>query len=223
MYITPSNFTGSKDASATKITGDSITNPTNDSTPITKNNTENQNQNQNLFDGLLASGFDEASCTSRFQSHAYHKPSSHKPSSYLISKLRSYEETHRKCGPYSTHYNTSMRNLIRSKKHHSTTINTTCKYLVWTPANGLGNRMISMAATFLYAVLTDRVLLVKFEHEMMGLFCEPFLNSSWLLPMDSPLWNVPGHVETYQSMMKNQHDSPSVLHLNLQHTTGDVN
>jgi xyloglucan fucosyltransferase len=52
-----------------------------------------------LLEGLLVSGFDEASCISRSQSHFYHKPSPHKPSPYLISKLRKYEELHRKCGP----------------------------------------------------------------------------------------------------------------------------
>jgi xyloglucan fucosyltransferase len=55
-----------------------------------------------LLDGLLISGFDEASCISRSQSHFYHKPSPHKPSPYFISKLRKYEELHRKCGPHLT-------------------------------------------------------------------------------------------------------------------------
>ncbi|KAF7843183.1 fucosyltransferase 2-like isoform X1 [Senna tora] len=192
-------------------------NSTNDSTPLIKINAQNLH-----LDGLLASGFDEASCISRFQSYLYRKASPHKPSSYLISKLRNYEEIHRKCGPRTRSYNTTMRNLVRSKeKHHST--NTSCKYIVWTPVNGLGNRMISMAATFLYSLLTDRVLLVKFEDDMMGLFCEPFLNSTWEFPKDSPFWD-PTHVETYQRMMekeKNKSSLPLVVHLNFRHTQGD--
>ncbi|KAI9084496.1 hypothetical protein K1719_033484 [Acacia pycnantha] len=41
------------------------------------------------------------------------------------------------------------------------------------------SRMITLAASFLYAILTDRVLLVRFGSDMVGLFCEPFPNSSW--------------------------------------------
>ncbi|KAI9089554.1 hypothetical protein K1719_029159 [Acacia pycnantha] len=178
-------------------------------------------ETEQLYEGLLASGFDKSSCISRFQSYLYkyQKASSpYKPSSYLISKLRNYEEIHRKCGPWSRHYNKTMKKLEKSKKLST---NTTCKYLVWTPANGLGNRIISMAASFVYAVLTDRVLLVKFEDDMMGLFCEPFLNSTWLFPKDSPFWN-PRNVETYQNMLaKNMSSPPSALHLNLQHTKYD--
>ncbi|KAL3609287.1 hypothetical protein D5086_000307 [Populus alba] len=56
-------------------------------------------------------------------------------------------------------------------------------------ALNVGNRMLSMAATFLYALLTNRVLLVNHKTDMANLFCEPFLNTSWLLPEDFPLGN----------------------------------
>lgn len=98
-----------------------------------------------------------------------------------------------------------------------------CKYLIWTPANGLGNQIVSMAATFLYALLTNRVMLVRFGKDKQGIFCEPFLNSTWLLPETSPFWNE-NHVETYQSMIKKEKancnsevDLPSSLFLNLQY------
>jgi len=58
-----------------------------------------------------------------------------------------------------------------------------------------------MAATFLYAMLTDRVMLVKFDKDKQGLFCEPFLNSTWVLPEKSPFWNEK-HIETYQIMLE---------------------
>ncbi|KAK7294029.1 hypothetical protein RJT34_16912 [Clitoria ternatea] len=64
-----------------------------------------------------------------------------------------------------------------------------------------GNQMISMDATFLYAILTDRVLLVKFGKDKHGLFCEPFLNSTWILPERSPFWKDK-HVEKYQMMLE---------------------
>ncbi|XP_054791415.1 galactoside 2-alpha-L-fucosyltransferase-like [Prosopis cineraria] len=210
------NITATKDIAYQNLTesdeglNSSCSRFTNDSISPVKNVTER------LYDGLQASGFDEASCISRFQSHLYRKASPHKPSSYLISKLRNYEKIHRKCGPWTRYYNRTMKKLLRSKKNSE---DTTCKYLVWTPANGLGNRIISMAASFVYAVLTDRVLLVKFENDMMGLFCEPFLNSTWVFSKDSPFWN-PKHVETYENMLA-KNSSPSVLYLNLQHTRDD--
>ena len=83
-----------------------------------------------------------------------------------------------------------------------------------------------MAATFLYAILTDRVLLVKFNKDKHGLFCEPFLNSTWILPRKSPFWNEK-HIETYQILLEKDRasnsteDLPSVLFINLQHTRSD--
>ncbi|KAE9616328.1 putative Type 1 galactoside alpha-(1,2)-fucosyltransferase [Lupinus albus] len=215
----------------------SSTSPPNVSTPHTGNpvdkdknasttsppNDSIHDEKDKLIDGLLASGFDEASCTSRFQSHLFRKPSHHKPSQYLISKLRHYEELHRKCGPNSRGFRRNMK-VLQSKKKGAVGI---CKYLVWTPANGLGNRMISLAATFLYAIFADRVLLVRFHNDMRGLFCEPFLNSTWLLPKDSPFWGEK-NVETYKTMLKMDKAShskralPSTLFINLQHTRDDL-
>ncbi|MED6115891.1 hypothetical protein PIB30_094990 [Stylosanthes scabra] len=122
-----------------------------------------------------------------------------------------------------------MTKIITSKtgNHHHYKDNvsaTMCKYVIWTPINGLGNRMISIASTFLYAVLTERVLLVKFEPDMHGLFCEPFQESTWILPKNSPFWNCE-NVETYQSVLAkvdkarnltlDQLSIPSVLFINL--------
>jgi xyloglucan fucosyltransferase len=80
--------------------------------------------------------------------------------------------------------------------------------MVWTAANGLGNRMVSMASIFLYAILTDRVLLVEFHDDMVGLFCEPFPNSSWILPKDFP-FSGNGKVEIYESMLKRDKENTS--------------
>ncbi|XP_061351506.1 probable fucosyltransferase 8 [Gastrolobium bilobum] len=200
----------------------SMKSSTNDSTPLASN----LDDKDKLLHGLLASGFDETSCISRVQSHLYRKASPHKPSPYLISKLRNYEEIHRRCGPNSRAYNRSMTKIVHSKKSGAAAA-AMCKYLVWTPVNGLGNQMISMVATFLYGVLTDRVLLVKFGKDKHGLFCEPFLNSTWILPEESPLWNEQ-HVETYQTMLEkdsasnSKEDLPSALFLDLHYTHGNT-
>ncbi|MED6165561.1 hypothetical protein PIB30_100721 [Stylosanthes scabra] len=210
--------------------------PPNDSKKISTNDSikEVKNYDDKFMDGLLASGFDESTCLSRYQSHLYRKVSPYKPSPYLISKLRNYEQIHKKCGPNTIAYNTTMAKIIipsssETDDHHHYNDNvsdaTLCKYVVWSPANGLGNRMISIAATFLYAVLTERVLLVRFEPDMHGLFCEPFQDSTWILPMDSPFWNNE-NIETYQSVLGKEDNArnltldqlslPSVLFIDLQ-------
>lgn len=47
--------------------------------------------------------------------------------------------------------------------------------------------MISLASAFLYALLSERVLLIDRSRNLHALFCEPFPGSSWLLPLDFPL------------------------------------
>ncbi|KAK7381508.1 hypothetical protein VNO80_00052 [Phaseolus coccineus] len=177
----------------------------------------NMDNRGEVLGGLLTLGFDEASCISRVQSHLYRKVSPHKPSPYLISKLRNYEQIHTKCGPNTRAYDRSMTKIERSNDNNATA--TTCKYLIWTPVNGLGNQIISIAATFLYAILTDRVLLVKFGKDKHDLFCEPFLNSTWILPEKSPFWKE-NHIQTYQILLEkdNASNSKSVLFINLQHS-----
>jgi xyloglucan fucosyltransferase len=194
----------------------------NSSSPSTKSHADNDI----LLDGLLSSGFDKGSCLSRYQSYLYRKVSPHKPSPYLISKLRSYEDLHKRCGPHTRAYKKTMVKLNKFKSN----VTTGCQYIIWTYANGLGNRMVSMTSAFLYAVLTDRVLLVEFNDDMVDLFCEPFPNSTWILPKDFPFSdnNKRHHFETYQSMLKRDKKNnasefllPSVMHLNLQHTSHD--
>lgn len=64
--------------------------------------------------------------------------------------------------------------LVRKKQPH-------CKYVVWSCTFGLGNKLMSLTSAFLYAVLSQRVLLV--DHPgWEGLFCEPFPGSKWQVP-----------------------------------------
>ncbi|XP_065866579.1 galactoside 2-alpha-L-fucosyltransferase-like [Euphorbia lathyris] len=133
--------------------------------------------------GLLASGFDPESCLSRSQSVHYCSPSSKKPSAYLVSKLRDYENLHKKCGPDTESYNRTVR-VLDSRNVSSAT---ECNYIVWIAHAGLGNRMLTMASAFLYALLTRKVLLVEHNSDMSDLFCEPFPDTSWLLPPGFPM------------------------------------
>ncbi|XP_060178957.1 galactoside 2-alpha-L-fucosyltransferase-like [Lycium barbarum] len=143
-------------------------------------------QKDKLLGGLLPSGIDQTSCLSRHESVLYHKELRHKPSSYLISKLRNYEALHKQCGPHTELYNRSVE-LIKSGHYRSGSAD--CNYLVWISYSGLGNRMLTLASAFLYALLNNRVLLVDPGANMPGLFCEPFPETSWLIPKDFPLIN----------------------------------
>jgi xyloglucan fucosyltransferase len=113
----------------------------------------------------------------------FHKGLSGKPSSYLISKLKKYEAQHKQCGPYTESYNKTVKELGSGQFSDSSD----CKYVVWISFSGLGNRILTLASSFLYALLTDRVLLVDPGVDMIDLFCEPFPDASWFVPPDFPL------------------------------------
>lgn len=181
-----------------------------------------------LLGGLLADGFDESSCASRYLAHLYRKAPLHKPSPYLISRLRSYEDLHKRCGPGTDPYRKALEQLKSGRKVGSTE----CDYIVWISFSGLGNRILALASTFLYALLTNRVLLVDRGKDMADLFCEPFPEKSWLLPLDFPL------VDQFNGFDRNSHHChgnmlknnaintsseviPSYLYLHLVHDYGD--
>ncbi|KAM0918192.1 hypothetical protein ACQ4PT_008820 [Festuca glaucescens] len=140
-----------------------------------------------LFGGLLAPGYDRRACRSRYESPRYYKHSPFVASPHLLQKLRDYEARHKKCGPGTPQYAKSVDNL---RSGRSNTEAAECRYLVWLPYNGLGNRMLSLLSTFLYALLTDRVLLVRNTDDFTDLFCEPFPDTTWSLPPDFPVANM---------------------------------
>ncbi|OEL34690.1 Galactoside 2-alpha-L-fucosyltransferase [Dichanthelium oligosanthes] len=140
-----------------------------------------------LLGGLLSPDIDESTCLSRYLSSLHRRPSPHSPSPYLVSRLRKYEALHRGCGPGTPSYDKSVRQLATAQNSMGLA---ECSYLVWTPGNHLGDRMLSMASAFLYALLTRRVFLVDMARDMAGLFCEPFPGASWELPPGFPVQNL---------------------------------
>lgn len=138
-----------------------------------------------LLGGLLSPDIAQSSCLSRYKSSLYRTSTPHSPSRYLVSRMRKYEALHRRCGPGTLAYDKSLAQLAASS--HSLRL-VECRYLVWTPPTGshhLGDRMLSLASTFLYALLTGRVFLADLiDDDMAGLFCDPFPGaSSWELPL----------------------------------------
>lgn len=184
-----------------------------------------------LLGGLLAPGFNEGSCLSRYQSSLYRKTSPYKPSSYIISRLRNYEDRHKRCGPYTKSYNMTVQQL-RSGNNIINSADSECKYVVWISFSGLGNRILTLASAFLYAILTNRVLLVDPGKDMPDLFCEPFPETSWFLPTDFPLKSKFDSFDqktpnSYGNMLKknilnaSSELFPSYLYLHLVHDYGD--
>lgn len=158
-----------------------------------------------LLGNLLPTGFDEKSCLSRYQSLLYRRGVPRKASPYLISKLRSYEALHRKCGPHTDSYNKTVEDL-KSNRYSSTS---ECKYVVWISYSGLGNRILTLTSAFLYALLTNRILLVDRGIDIPDLFCEPFPETSWLLPLDFPIHDL------YNFNQKSRQSYGNMLKLNL--------
>ncbi|KAL0884997.1 hypothetical protein Bca101_008979 [Brassica carinata] len=159
-----------------------------------------------LLGGLLTGEFQEESCLSRYHSSLYHKPSPYKPSQYLLSKLRTYEMLHKRCGPGTGAYKEATKNL-GNDQNVSRSVGE-CRYIVWIAVYGLGNRILTLSSLFLYALLTERIILLDQRTDISHLFCEPFPGTSWLLPLDFPLtdqldsFNKNGS-RCYGTMLKN--------------------
>lgn len=182
-----------------------------------------------LLGGLLPSGFDEGSCVSRYRLASYRKETPYIPSSYLISRLRSYEALHKRCGPHTESYKRTFEAL---KSGHYTG-SSDCNYVVWISFSGLGNRILTLASAFLYALLTNRTLLVDPGVDMPDLFCEPFPEVSWFLPSDFDLKSQFASFDQksshcYGKMLKNnsnsnldEHGVPPYLYLHLVHDYDD--
>lgn len=178
-----------------------------------------------LLSGLLSAKHGVDSCLSRYNSVAYQHKLAYEPSSYLISKLRSYEDLHKRCGVHTESYNKTLEQL----KSNGSSSSSDCRYVVWISFSGLGNRILTLASTFLYALLTNRVLLVDPGTDMADLFCEPFPEVSWFLPQDFPLKDEfskfnQNSTNCYGKIMKNSMtpDSsgmilPAVVYLHLVH------
>lgn len=98
----------------------------------------------------------------------------------------------------------------------STTTGDACKYLVLVlyKYNGLGKPILrhGIGLAFLCTILTDRVMFVDPGAALLGLFCEPFLGTSWLLPLVFPLEDLEsltGEVtESYWNLVRDAGSRP---------------
>ncbi|CAA0202094.1 unnamed protein product [Arabidopsis thaliana] len=192
---------------------------------------ESETPRDKLIGGLLTADFDEGSCLSRYQqSLLYRKASPYKPSQYLVSKLRSYEKLHKRCGPGTDAYKKATEILGHDDENYASKSVGECRYIVWVAVYGLGNRILTLASVFLYALLTERVVLVDQSKDISDLFCEPFPSTSWLLPLEFPLMKQidgynKGYSRCYGTMLDNQAINstliPPHLYLHILHDSRD--
>ncbi|KAF3791306.1 Galactoside 2-alpha-L-fucosyltransferase [Nymphaea thermarum] len=107
------------------------------------------------------------------------------PSPLLESVLQKYFAMHIRCKDIE------FANL--SDVYASSSGRPNCRYLIWRPSgDGLGNRLLSLVSSFLYAIMSARVLLIDYP-PWHDLFCEPFLGSTIQLPAPNKLNNWVGH------------------------------
>ena len=93
------------------------------------------------------------------------------------SVYEAYEELHRTCVLQMGDVTEFFLNRKRIEG---------CKYVVAgvEPGAGLGNKVLSMVSAMVYAVVTQRILLVPAATAIPGVFCEPFAGSSWEIDPD---------------------------------------
>lgn len=114
------------------------------------------------------------SCQSKYQQHCFRKNTTPKffPPPKFLSVLRDYEAYHERC--------TRGFNLTALAIEGRAPEN--CKFLIWKSMDGMGNQLISLVSAFIYALLTNRAMLIATDSHIHQYLCNPFPLSSWLLP-----------------------------------------
>ncbi|KAG0604240.1 hypothetical protein M758_10G155900 [Ceratodon purpureus] len=95
---------------------------------------------------------------------------------------------------------------------YSRNTTTGCKFFIAEAKNGLGNKLFIMAPSVLYAILTQRVILIPESTGVPDLMCEPFPGSSWRLSIDIqnrdvPIWNQTKEFMDNVDRAKREHES----------------
>ena len=119
-------------------------------------------------------------CWSESESHLYYQADGPKASLYLRERLSGYEKMHKKCvdilsnAPYL-----DPASSLHSETEGGSEEGNDCRYVVAGLENGVGNQVLSAVSTFLFALLTNRTLLVC-KSGVLEHLCNPFPGSGWL-------------------------------------------
>ncbi|EFJ26421.1 fucosyltransferase CAZy family GT37-like protein [Selaginella moellendorffii] len=158
-----------------KLSFDSLSNTTSSNETSTTSSTSSSN----VTTKNNVSSEDDCPCHSRCEQDSLRRPSRiHSLPPALSTALAAYERMHSSC-----YHSRDLSKAIQAPDP-----NDPCRYLVFLQDGkfGLGNHILSLLSAFVYSLLTNRMLLVDTRNHIPELFCEPFRNSSWLLPPDFP-------------------------------------
>ncbi|CAI5929315.1 unnamed protein product [Closterium sp. NIES-65] len=129
--------------------------------------------------------FSSSLCWSVSERRYYQSPFSTatRMSDALFERIQRYTKTHAACtgavADWPAFFNDPAQGLSNSSGAADATVD--CKYLLWLEPtfNGLGNQLLSLVSAFVYALLTDRTLLISPAAFNARLLCNPFPHSSW--------------------------------------------
>lgn len=136
-------------------------------------------------DRMRAAWHSDHSCRSRHEIRALYslrKITKDVPDNpHWKSVYDAYEELHRTCVLQMG----NVTEFFLNRKHIDG-----CQFVVAgvEPGAGLGNKVLSVVSAMVYAVVTQRILLVPAATAVPGVFCEPFAGSSWEIDPDS-VWS----------------------------------
>ncbi|CAM6069409.1 unnamed protein product [Sphagnum tenellum] len=153
-----------------------------------------------------SSSIDKA-CMSRSQQQMYRDSAHQFPRSVLLDHaLEKYTEMHSQCAL-----------LLDDGNDTSVQVKKGCQYVVYLEGyEGLGNRLLSLVSAFAYAMVTHRALVIDARRgHLAQLLCEPFHNSSWLLPPQfaDAVWGA----STLEDAMRWNFQNVTSVRINLRH------
>lgn len=140
-------------------------------------------------------------CVSRAQHPLYLRASRQFPvPEKLRARLAEYEAMHRRC-TQGRDWEAEL-GLVNSSSSASSSGGgggatgeaSECRYLFFIESGGLGNRLLGAVSAFVYSVLTERAMVMSRSSSMAQLLCEPFDNSSWVVPLGFPQSVSPSRV-----------------------------
>ncbi len=129
--------------------------------------------------------------------------------------FREYEILHRTC-------TTKVQDISLYFLERDTSTPAGCNYLLCNtyPESGLGNQIYITASCVIYAVLTQRVLLLPSTNTLTDILCEPFEGSSWKVneerigfPVPSAFWlSTEQFLSEVDRSMGSQDSAPTTVH-----------
>lgn len=157
----------------------------------------------------------DPTCLSRTQQYLYRTPPHIKPMpAPLLEAWASYTHMHKSC------FHQNWTELFLNRDRRSRKHNDGCQFLVYIEGiEGLGNGILSLASAFAFAMATARILLIDSRKNLAKLLCEPFPESSWVLPHDFPYEDLQNSPSLGPLMHKDF--NANTVSLNLQHTLNE--